>query len=113
MLDPAGRDEVLATMRDLNRRDGITVVLITHALDELADATRVIAVDAGRIVADGTPSDVIDRADEVPGGRLVRPMLAALARDLRAYGLPIRAARSRSIRCRCRRRGGAGAGATC
>jgi energy-coupling factor transport system ATP-binding protein len=89
MLDPVGRDEVLAAIRDLNRRDGITVVLITHALDELADATRVLALDAGRIVADGTPADIIDRVDRVPGGRLVRPVLAALARDLRADGLPI------------------------
>jgi energy-coupling factor transport system ATP-binding protein len=89
MLDPGGRDEVLATIRDLNRRDGITVVLITHSLDELADATRVLALDAGRIVADGTPADVIDRADTIPGGRLVRPVLAALARDLRADGVPV------------------------
>ncbi len=89
MLDPAGRDEVLTTIRDLNRRDGITVVLITHALDEVTDATRVLALDAGRVVADGTPADVIDRVDTIPGGRLVTPVVAGLARDLRADGLPI------------------------
>jgi energy-coupling factor transport system ATP-binding protein len=89
MLDPAGRDEVLTTVRTLNRRDGMTVVLITHALDELADATRVLALDAGRVVADGAPGDVIDRLEAIPGGRLFPPPLARLARDLRADGVPV------------------------
>ena len=65
MLDPSGRDEVLATIRDVNRRDGITIILITHALDELADATRVLALDDGRLVADGTPAHVIERVDSI------------------------------------------------
>ena len=75
MLDPQGCAEVLATVRDLNRRDGITVILISHALD------------AGRLVADGPPAEVFDRIDSLPGGRLDAPPVATLARWLRQDGL--------------------------
>lgn len=87
MLDPQGCAEVLATVRELNRRDGITVILISHALDDLMDAGRIIALDAGRVVADGPPAEVFDRIDSLPGGRLDVPPLARLARWLRQDGL--------------------------
>jgi energy-coupling factor transport system ATP-binding protein len=89
MLDPAGRAEVLATVAELNRQDGITIVLITHTIDDLVDASRVVALDAGRIVADGPPREVFDRLDRVPGGRLVPPPIVALARGLRDDGMPL------------------------
>lgn len=87
MLDPQGCAEVLATVRELNRRDGITVILISHALDDLMDAGRIIALDAGRLVADGPPAEVFDRIDSLPGGRLDPPPVARLARWLRQDGL--------------------------
>ncbi len=58
MLDPSGRAEVMDTILDLNRNEGITIVLITHFMDEAVKADRVVVVDAGRIMKDGTPSDV-------------------------------------------------------
>ncbi|OFX33637.1 MAG: energy-coupling factor transporter ATPase [Armatimonadetes bacterium RBG_16_67_12] len=87
MLDPQGCAEVLATVRDLNRRDGITVILISHALDDLMDAGRILALDAGRLVADGPPAEVFDGIDSLPGGRLDAPPVATLARWLRQDGL--------------------------
>lgn len=87
MLDPQGRDEVLAAVRDLNRRDGITVILISHALDDLLDAGRIIVLNDGRLVADGPPADIFDRIDSLPGGRLDAPPMATLARWLREDGL--------------------------
>lgn len=89
MLDPEGRAEVLATIKTLNRRDGITVVLISHAMEDLADADRIIALDAGRIVLDGPTAEVFDRIESVPGGRLDAPPMAKLARWLRRDGLPL------------------------
>ncbi len=87
MLDPEGRAEVLATVADLNRRDGMTVILISHAMEDLVDAHRIIALDAGRIVLDGPPDAVFERIDEVPGGPLEAPAVVRLARQLRRDGL--------------------------
>ncbi|MDR7422971.1 MAG: energy-coupling factor transporter ATPase [Armatimonadota bacterium] len=87
MLDPQGRAEVLATVEALNRRDGITVVLISHAMDDLVAADRVLALDAGRLVADGPPAEVFERVDATPGGRLDAPPVVRLARELRQAGL--------------------------
>lgn len=87
MLDPAGRAEVLATLAALNRRHGVTIVLISHAMEDLADAGRIIALDQGRIVLDGPAADVIARIEEVPGGRLEAPPMAKLARWLRDDGI--------------------------
>jgi energy-coupling factor transporter ATPase len=89
MLDPEGRAEVLSTIARLNRRDGITVVLISHALEDLVDAQRIIALDAGRIVMDGRPADVFDRIDQAPGGRLDAPAIVRLARQLRQDGVAL------------------------
>ncbi len=89
MLDPEGRAEVLATVRALNRRDGITIILISHAMEDLADAGRVIALDAGRIVLDRPAAEAFDGIEDVPGGRLNAPPMAKLARWLREDGLPL------------------------
>jgi energy-coupling factor transporter ATPase len=89
MLDPQGRAEVLATLRELNRRDGITVVLISHTLEDLVDAGRIIALHAGRLVADGPPGEVFDSIDTLPGSRLEPPPVVQLARWLRQDGLPL------------------------
>ncbi|MGQ0570930.1 MAG: energy-coupling factor transporter ATPase [Armatimonadota bacterium] len=89
MLDPQGRAEVLAAAGELNRRDGITIVLISHAMEDLVGAGRIIALDAGRIVIDGPAADVFDRIEEAPGGRLVPPPMVRLAGWLRDDGIPV------------------------
>jgi energy-coupling factor transport system ATP-binding protein len=89
MLDPEGRAEVLATVAALNEREGITVILISHNLEDLVDTHRIIVLDAGRIVLDGPPALVFERVDGAPGGRLEAPPLVRLARQLRQEGLPL------------------------
>ncbi len=89
MLDPEGRAEVLGTVKALNQRDGITVILISHAMEDLEDADRILALDAGRIVLDGPTAEVFDQIEGVPGGRLDAPPMAKLARWLREDGLPL------------------------
>jgi energy-coupling factor transport system ATP-binding protein len=89
MLDPEGRAEVLEVVRTLNQRDGITIVLISHALEDLGDAERIIALDAGRIVLDGPSGRVLDRLSEAPLGPLLAPPMAMLARWLRQDGVPV------------------------
>jgi energy-coupling factor transport system ATP-binding protein len=89
MLDPEGRAEVLATVAELNRREGMTVILISHALEDLADAHRILALDAGTIVLDGPPAEVFERIDRAPGGRLDAPPVVRLARQLRQEGLAL------------------------
>ena len=65
MLDPSGRAEVLETIKKLNKEDGITVVLITHYMDEAVQADRVVVMDGGQIVMDDTPQNVFAKVDEV------------------------------------------------
>ena len=65
MLDPSGRKEVLETIKKLNRENGITIVLITHYMDEAVQADRVIVFDNGKIKMDDTPENVFSRVDEV------------------------------------------------
>jgi len=89
MLDPQGRAEVLEIVRQLNRRDGITIVLISHAMEDLTDVERIIALDAGRIVLDGPTARVFDRLAEAPLGPLAPPPIAALARSLRHDGVEV------------------------
>jgi energy-coupling factor transport system ATP-binding protein len=89
MLDPDGRAEVLSAVETLNKRDGITIILISHAMEDLEAADRIIALDAGRIVLDGPAAAVFDQIERVPGGRLDAPPMAKLARWLRADGLPL------------------------
>lgn len=88
MLDPEGRADVLAAVRALNR-DGITIVLISHTLDDLADAHRVIALEGGRICVDAPPTEVFARLSETPVGALEPPRMARLAGWLRQDGLAI------------------------
>ena len=65
MLDPIGRAEVMKTIRELNRSSGVTVVLITHHMDEAAQADRLVVMAKGRVVADGTPRKVFQRVEEL------------------------------------------------
>jgi energy-coupling factor transporter ATPase len=78
MLDPAGRKEVIATAHELNRTEGITIILITHYMNEAAGADRVIVMDKGRPVMDGTPRQVFAKADELRRYKLELPAVTEL-----------------------------------
>ena len=90
MLDPSGRKEVLETMRRLNRQKGITVIWITHFMEEAAQADRVLVVTNGEIRLSGKPAEVFDRVDEMKEMHLDVPHMTALAGELRAAGMPLK-----------------------
>ena len=93
MLDPQGRREVLETVRRFNREQGITVVLITHHMDEAAQADRVIAMAEGRIVADGAPAEVFTQVELLRSVDLTVPETTELLYELNQEGfdLPLEA----------------------
>lgn len=73
MLDPSGRKEVIDTILKLNKEEGITIVLITHYMDEAVKADRVVVVDDGKIKLDGTPCEVFSKVDEIKSYKLEVP----------------------------------------
>ena len=86
MLDPRGRAEVMKTIRRLNREKGITIVLITHFMDEAARAGRVVVMDNGEILMDGAPHTVFSKVEELKRVGLDVPQAAELADELRREG---------------------------
>ena len=90
MLDPSGRKEVLDTVRMLNRQKGITVIWITHFMEEAALADRILVISEGRVRLEGTPAEVFDRVEEMREMHLDVPHMTDLANDLRAEGMPLR-----------------------
>ncbi|HOQ62860.1 MAG TPA: energy-coupling factor transporter ATPase [Clostridia bacterium] len=89
MLDPQGRREVLDTVLRLNREQGITVVWITHFMEEAARAQRVLVMDHGRIAMDGTPGEIFSQVDRLRELRLDVPPMTRLAHLLQERGIPI------------------------
>jgi len=89
MLDPRGRREVVDTIRRLNRESGITVVLITHHMSEAARADRVVVMDSGRIIADGTPKEVFTQVETLKEARLAVPETTELLYRLREAGMDL------------------------
>lgn len=89
MLDPRGRAEVFDTVSRLNREKGITVVWITHFMEEAARCGRVVVMDAGRAVMDGTPQEVFSQAERLRSMRLDVPPMVSLGDLLRERGLPV------------------------
>ena len=89
MLDPSGREEVISTLLRLNREQQMTVVLITHFMDEAVLADRVVVMDSGRIVTQGTPETVFSQVELLKRHRLDVPQSAELAYKLRGCGLKI------------------------
>ncbi len=89
MLDPAGRREVLATIQTLHREMGITVVLITHHMDEAILADRVVVMNEGRVAMDGTPTQVFTRVEELEEMGLTVPDTVQLLHRLRAAGYDV------------------------
>ena len=86
MLDPRGRREVIDTVSRLNREKGITVVLITHHMDEAAKADRVVVLDKGKVAADGTPREVFSQVELLHGIGLASPETVELCWELNRQG---------------------------
>ena len=89
MLDPRGRQEVLETIWKLNREKGITIVLITHYMEEAAAANRVVVMDHGKVLLDGTPRQVFSQVDLLKEHRLDVPQVTELMDVLRKEGCPV------------------------
>ncbi len=89
MLDPIGRSEVLRTIKDLNRAAGVTVVLITHHMDEAAQADRLVVMSGGHIIADGPPREVFQRVEDLKAVGLTVPETTELLWQLRQEGLDV------------------------
>ena len=87
MLDPIGRAEVMKTIKSLNRTAGVTVVLITHHMDEAAQADRLVVMSKGRVIADGAPRQVFQRVEELKAVGLTVPETVELCWELRKEGL--------------------------
>ena len=89
MLDPQGRREVLRTVKELNRDFGTTVVLITHYMDEAVQAGRVVVIDDGRILRDGTPKEVFTQVELLKSVGLDVPQVTELVYELRKAGVDL------------------------
>lgn len=89
MLDPSGRKEVLDTIIDLNRNYGITVILITHYMDEAAKADRIVVMDKGKLILDGKPRDVFSNVEKVKNIGLDVPQVTELSYELQKVGINI------------------------
>lgn len=92
MLDPKGRKEVLDALYELNRKEKVSVILITHYMEEVVDADHVVVMDKGKVVMEGIPRDIFRRVDELRKIRLSVPQVTELAHELRNSGLPIKEA---------------------
>ena len=89
MLDPIGRAEVLKTIKGLNRTSGVTVVLITHHMDEAAQADRLVVMSKGKVVADGAPRDVFKQVEELKAVGLTVPETTELLWELQKAGVDV------------------------
>ena len=89
MLDPGGRAEVIRTVHELNKREGITIILITHYMEETVDADRIVVMDKGHVVMDGKPAEVFSRVEELEKLSLTVPEAAKLAYELKKEGLKL------------------------
>ena len=89
MLDPGGRAEVIRTVHELNRTEGVTVILITHYMEEVVDADRVIVMDQGKVVLTGTPKEIFSQVELLRKHRLDVPQVTLLAYELKQKGLDL------------------------
>lgn len=89
MLDPNGRKEVIKTVHQLNKAENITVLLITHYMEEAIDADRIIVMNDGRIAMDGKPVEIFSRVDELKALGLDVPQVTELAYELKKAGMPL------------------------
>ena len=89
MLDPMGRKEVLKTVQKLREQKQVTVILITHYMEEVVDADRIYVMDHGHVVMEGTPREIFSRVEELKNYRLDVPQVTILADELKKRGLDI------------------------
>jgi energy-coupling factor transport system ATP-binding protein len=89
MLDPNGRKEVLRAVHELNEQENVTVILITHYMEEVIDADRVYVMDEGHVVMEGTPREIFSDVDTLKKYRLDVPQVTLLAHELKKNGLDI------------------------
>ena len=89
MLDPNGRKEVLKAVRELNEKEGVTVILITHYMEEVVFADQVYVMDEGHVVLTGTPREIFSKVDELKKYRLDVPQVTLLAYELKKAGVDI------------------------
>ncbi len=89
MLDPKGRKEVMDTIHELNKKEGITIVLITHFMEEAVTADHILVIDRGVLKMEGTPREIFSQADKVTEISLDVPVPADLARRLRKKGMAV------------------------
>ena len=89
MLDPNGRKEVLQAVHELNRKKGVTIILITHYMEEVVDADCVYVMDQGKIVMQGIPREIFSRIGELKEHRLDVPQITLLAHELKKNGLAL------------------------
>ena len=89
MLDPCGRKEVLRAVHELNCKCGVTIILITHYMEEVVDADQIFVMDEGHIVMQGTPKKIFSDVEQLKKYRLDVPQITLLAYELKKEGLPI------------------------
>lgn len=89
MLDPIGRKEVLKTVHKLNKNENITIILITHYMNEVIDADKIFVMEEGKVVLQGTPREVFSEVERLESFRLDVPQVTKLAYELKKSGVPI------------------------
>ncbi len=89
MLDPNGRSEVIDTILELNRKEGVTVILITHYMEEVVKADHVFVMNQGKLAMEGNPRQIFSKVEELLDYKLGVPQITLLAHELRKEGLPI------------------------
>ncbi len=90
MLDPLGRKEVIRVLHELNKKEGVTIILITHYMEEVIDADHVFVMDKGKVVIEGTPRQVFSQVERLKELRLDVPQVTELAYELKKAGLPVK-----------------------
>lgn len=89
MLDPSGRKEVISVLHELNEKENVTIILITHYMEEVIDADRVFVMDAGKIMMEGTPRHIFSNVEHLKELRLDVPQVTELAYELKKAGVPL------------------------
>jgi energy-coupling factor transport system ATP-binding protein len=89
MLDPLGRRDVINVLHELNRREGVTIILITHYMEEVIDADSVFVMDNGKLIMQGTPRQIFSQTEKLKSLRLDVPQVTELAYELKQSGVPL------------------------